>query len=307
VGDVVTICVPDEAARGYLDPLPDGVRVLVWNGTDDPPDGIADTEFLLGSYMGGPVAETVLAALPQLRVIQLLSAGVERWLPIVPTGVTLCNGRGVHGGGTAELAVTGILALVRQLPFFLGEQAASRWSPRATDDLDGKRLLVLGAGDIGHRVAAALEVFGAQTTYVGRSARDGVHGTDELRTLLPSADIVVVAIPETDETRGLVDTKFLAALPDEAIVANIARGSIVDTEALLGELRAERLYAFLDVTDPEPLPADHPLWTAPNLIITPHVGGGTHGWERRGYRLVRAQIERFVKDEPLENVVGVTY
>jgi phosphoglycerate dehydrogenase-like enzyme len=290
-----------------LEPLPDGVRLLVWDGKNEPPGGIDETEFLLGGYMGGPLAENVLAAMPRLRVIQLLSAGVERWLPLVPEGVTLCNGRGVHGGATAELAVTGILALVRRLPFFLDEQAARRWSQQATDDVDGKRLLVIGAGDIGRRVAAALEVFGAETTFVGRTARAGVHGTDELPDLLPAADIVLVAIPATEETRGLVDTKFLAALPDGAIVANIARGSIVDTDALLAELQAERLSAFLDVTDPEPLPDEHPLWRAPNLIITPHVGGGTHGWERRGYRLVREQLERYVNGAELENVVGDTY
>ena len=304
---MITACVPDQASRDQLEPLPDGVRVLVWDGKDDPPEGLADTQFLLGGYMGGPLAESVLAEMPRLEVIQLLSAGVERWLPLVPEGVTLCNGRGVHGGATAELAVTGILALVRQLPFFLGEQAAHRWSQQATDDLDGKRLLVVGAGDIGHRVAAALEVFGAKATFVARTARDGVHGTDELPDLLPGADIVLIAIPATDETRGLVDAKFLAALPDGAIVANIARGTIIDTDALLAELQAERISAFLDVTDPEPLPEDHPLWGAPNLIVTPHVGGGTHGWERRGYRLVREQLERFVKGEQLENIVGEAY
>jgi phosphoglycerate dehydrogenase-like enzyme len=304
---VITVCVPSPADRDALEPLPDGVRVLVWSGKDDPPDGIADTEFLLGGYMGGPVAESVLASLPRLRVIQLLSAGVERWLPLVPDGVTLCNGRGVHGAGTAELAVAGVLALVRRLPHFLGEQAASRWSPEATDDVDGKRLLILGAGDIARRVAAALEVFGAQTTFVGRTAREGVHGISELPELLPKADIVVVAVPETDATRGLVDADFLAALPDGAILVNIARGRIVHTDALIAELEAGRLSAFLDVTDPEPLPEDHPLWHVPNVIITPHVGGGTHGWERRGYRLVREQIERFAAGQPLENVVGDEY
>jgi phosphoglycerate dehydrogenase-like enzyme len=304
---VITVCVPDNAARDGIEPVPDGVRVLVWDGTGDPPEGIVETEFVLGGYMGGPLAESVLAELPKLRVIQLLSAGVERWLPLVPPGVTLCNGRGVHGGATAELAVGGILALVRRLPFFLGEQAAARWSPGATDDLDGKRLLVIGAGDIGRRVAAALGVFGAESTFVGRTARDGVRGIDELPGLLPTADIVVIAVPETDATRGLVDAKFLGALPDGAILANIARGSIVDTDDLLAELQAERLSAFLDVTDPEPLPAEHPLWHAPNVLITPHVGGGTHGWQRRGYRLLRAQIERYLKGEPLENVVGDAY
>jgi phosphoglycerate dehydrogenase-like enzyme len=257
--------------------------------------------------MGGPLAETVLAELPRLRVIQLLSAGVDRWLPLVPDGVTLCNGRGVHGGSTAELAVAGILSLVRRLPHFQAEQAAARWSQEATDDIDGKRLLVLGAGDIGRRVAAALEVFGATTTYVGRTARDGVHGIDELPELLPDADVVVLAIPLTDATQHLVDAAFLAALPDGAIVANIARGGILDTDALLAELTTGRVQAFLDVTDPEPLPSEHPLWHAANVVITPHVGGGTHGWQRRGYELVRQQIAHYVAGEPLHNVVGTDY
>jgi phosphoglycerate dehydrogenase-like enzyme len=304
---VITVCVPGRSARDGLAPLPDGVRVLVWDGTGEPPDAIGDTEFLLAPYMGGSPGAAQLAAMPRLRVVQLLSAGVERWLPLVPAGVTLCNGRGVHGGATAELAVAGILALVRELPHFLAEQAAGRWSQRATDDVDGKRLLVLGAGDIGHRVASALAVFGAQPSFVGRAARGGVHGVDELDRLLPEADIVVVAVPLTEETAGLVDARFLAALPDGAIVANVARGSIVHTDALLGELQAGRLRAFLDVTDPEPLPPDHPLWHAPNAVITPHVGGGTHGWERRGYRLVREQVERYRAGDPLDNVVGAAY
>lgn len=304
---MITVCVPDPADRDGIEPVPDGAQVLMWNGNGDPPEGIAETEFLLGSYLGGPLAETVLAALPRLSVIQLLSAGVDAWLPLVPDAVTLCNGRGVHGGSTAELAVAGILSLVRRLPHFLAEQSAARWSKEATDDIDGKRLLVIGAGDIARRVAAALEVFGATTTFVGRSARDGVRGMDELPGLLPEADIVVVAVPLTDATQRLVDADFLAALPDGAILANIARGGIVDTDALLAELAAERLHAFLDVTDPEPLPSEHPLWRAPNVVITPHIGGGTHGWQRRGYRLVREQIARYVAGEPLQNVVASDY
>lgn len=307
MGCVLTVCVPSESSREQIAPLPDGVRVLVWNGKDDAPEGIEQTRFLLGGYMAGPVAEPVLGAMPNLEVIQLLSAGVEQWLPLVPPGVTLCNGRGVHGPATAELAIAGILAVVRQLPMFLAEQAAARWTERRTEDLDGKRLLMLGAGDIGQHIAAALEVFGAVTTYVGRTARDGVHGVDELPALLTETDILAVAIPMTDRTRGLIDAKALAALPDGAIVANVARGPIIDTDALVAELRAGRLRAFLDVTDPEPLPEDHPLWHAGDVVITPHVGGGTTGWQRRGYRLVREQIERFVAGEPLVNVVGDSY
>lgn len=307
VSDLVTVCVPYEEAREALEPLADRVRVLLWDGSGEAPPGIEATRFLLGGYMSAGAAPELLARMPDLEVIQLLSAGVESWLGSVPDGVTLSNGRGVHGAATAELAVTGILATLRGLPGYLADQAARRWQPRDTEDLDGKRLLVLGAGDIGRHIAAASEVFGAVPTFVARTARDGVHGIDELAGLLPHADILAIAVPLTDATRGLVDARALAALPDGALVANVARGAIVDTDALLAELESRRLRAFLDVTDPEPLPGGHPLWGAPNVIITPHVGGGTRDWQRRGFRLLREQVTRFLDGVPLANVVGETY
>jgi len=302
-----TICLPDSDTAERLGELPDGMEVLIWAGKQEPPDGIERTEFLVADYMGSPVAGRALARMPALRVIQLLSAGVEPWLPLVPNGVTLCNGRGVHGGSTAELAVAGILSLLRRLPHFHDEQTAARWSPQQADDLDAKRVLILGAGDIGRRIAAAVTVFDAECSFVARTARDGVHAIDELPKLLPEHQIVVVALPHTAETHHLIDAPALALLPDGAMLVNIARGAIVDTDALVGHLTAGRLSAFLDVTDPEPLPADHPLWQAPNLIITPHVGGGTMGWQRRALRLVHEQLTRFAAGEPLVNVVGETY
>ncbi len=259
--------------------------------------------------MGGPLAEQALARMPNLRVIQLLSAGVEPWLPLVPPGVTLCNGRGVHGGSTAELAVGGLLSVLRELPRYHDDQAAHRWSPQPGDDLDGKRVLILGAGDIGRRIAAAVTVFDAQCTFVARTARDDVHGIDELDGLLPEHDIVVISLPHTSDTHHLVGARFLAALPDRAIVVNIARGAIVDQDALLGELQSRRLRAFLDVTDPGAVaggpsavgrararphpacrrwdvrlaPARVPPGPRADRAVRPRRGTG----ERRGYRLLR--------------------
>jgi phosphoglycerate dehydrogenase-like enzyme len=303
---VSTICVPDAAALDLLGELPAGVEAVIWDGTGEPPAGSDHVSFFVGGYMSAVSAEA-LAGLPALRVVQLLSAGVESWLDRVPDGVLLCNARGVHGGSTAELAVAGMLSVLRQLPRFVLAQRDHHWDRAFTDDLDGKRVLILGAGDIGRRVAAAVEVFDARPTFVARRVREGVHGLDELPGLLAEHDVVVVALPHTPETHGLVDAEFLAAMPDGTVLVNVARGQIVDTEALLGELTARRLHAFLDVTDPEPLPAGHPLWEAPNLVLTPHVGGGTSGWQRRAYRLVRAQITRFHRGEPLENVVTDGY
>ena len=304
---MTTICLPDAAAREPLGDLPAGVRALVWDGSGPPPAGIEDVGFLVARYSAAAMTAGALARLPALRVIQLLSAGVEAWLDRVPDGVLLYNARGVHGSSTAELAVAGMLSVLRQLPRFGQAQLAHEWVQTDTDGLAGKRVLILGAGDIGRRIAAAVEVFDARVTFVGRRIRDGVHGLAEVSGLLPQHDIVVVAIPHTPETHHVVDATFLAAMPDNALFVNIARGPIVDTDALLVELAARRLHAFLDVTEPEPLPAGHPLWDAPNLVLTPHVGGGTYGWERRAYRLVREQVIRWHDGEPLENLVTDGY
>jgi phosphoglycerate dehydrogenase-like enzyme len=300
---MTTICVPSEE-EAQLVGRRDGLEVLVWDGEGEPPAGVERIEFLVPNYPASKISDDALGRMGALRVVQLLSAGVEPWLGRVPAGAVLCSGRGVHGASTAELAVAGAVSLLRRLPEFAAHQAEHQWVKHRTDDFDGRRVLILGAGDIGTRVATALGAFGAEVTLVGRTARAGVAAIDELPGLLPDAQVVVLALPATPETHRLVDAKFLAALPDQAILVNVARGTVVDTAALLTELTARRLHAFLDVTDPEPLPSDHPLWSAPNLIITPHVGGGTLDWMRRGYRLVREQLQRYEAGEPLQNVVA---
>lgn len=290
-----------------IGPLPEGVGVVIWDGTTEPPDGVEHTEFAVARYpVRQPPAE-FLAAMPELRVVQLLSAGVEAWLSSVPEGVVLCAGRGIHGGSTAEIAVAGLLSVVRELPRFLDAQREHRWAPVTTEGLDDAAVLVLGAGDIGRRVAAALAAFGANITCVARRERDGVRSLNDVPRLLPDQDAVIIALPLTPETSGLVDAAFLARMRDGAVLVNVARGPIVDTEALLAEATSGRLRAFLDVVDPEPLPEDHPLWSAPGVLITPHVGGGTQGWQRRAYALVRDQILRFLGDRPLRNVVSAGY
>ncbi|SHF63861.1 Phosphoglycerate dehydrogenase [Jatrophihabitans endophyticus] len=279
------------------------VDIVVWDGTGTAPDGAERIELFVGRYNAPPPAREALAELPVLRVVQLVSAGVEPWLPVVPDGVALCNGRGVHGSSTAELAVAGLLSLLRELPAQLDAQRDRRWERREARGLAGRRVLVLGAGDIGRRIGGVAELLDAEVTYVARTAREGVHALAELPDLLPRQQVVVVALPLTAETERLVDAAFLAALPDGAVLVNISRGRHVDTDALVAELRAERLSAFLDVTDPEPLPAGHPLWDAPGLLLTPHLGGGTSGWEQRAYRLVAEQVRRLA-DGGVESLVN---
>jgi phosphoglycerate dehydrogenase-like enzyme len=244
-----------------------------------------------------------LEALPRLRLVQLLSAGAENFVGRLPDGVVLCNARGAHTPATAEWAVTTTLAAQRGIPFFVREQDAGRWSFTTHRSLTGARVLVIGAGDIGRRIGRMLAGFDVDLTYVARTAREGVRPTADLPELLPHADVVILVVPVTEETRGMVDAQFLAAMPDGALLVNAARGVVVDTDALVAELASGRLRAALDVTDPEPLPAGHPLWTAPGLLLTPHVGGEVPETGERSTATVVDQLGRILAGEPLVNVV----
>jgi phosphoglycerate dehydrogenase-like enzyme len=252
---------------------------------------------------GGALPDGLFEALPRLRLVQLTSAGAERFVGRLPEGVVLCNARGAHTPATAEWVLAATLAAQRGLPDLVRAQDAHRWEPGTRRSLVGARVLVVGAGDIGRTVARMLAGFDAEVTFVARTARDGVHSTDELPQLLPSADVVVLLVPVTPETTGLVDAAFLAAMPDGALLVNAARGVVVDTDALLAELARGRLRAALDVTEPEPLPEDHPLWSAPGLLLTPHVGGAVPQTAERAAAAVVAQVRRVLAGEELANVV----
>jgi phosphoglycerate dehydrogenase-like enzyme len=302
---MITICLPDRAAVRLASPLPHEIEVLTWDGSEPAPAGIERVEFWVSS--SGPDHKTMIAAMPRLKVVQALSAGVDRLIALIPDGVTLCDGRGIHGGATAEWVLTVILASLRQVPGFIRAQDREEWTQHVTDELQGKQVLIIGAGDLGEQTARRLRAFDVELTMVARRAREGVRGVDELPTLLPAADAVVLVIPMTDETRHMVDREFLARMRDGALLVNAARGPVVVTEDLLAELESGRIHAALDVTDPEPLPAGHPLWSAPNLLLTPHVGGAVPGFPGRAYALVRAQVIRYAAGEPLINVVEGDY
>ena len=304
---MTVVCVPDDHAIELLGTVPEGVRVIAWDGDGAKPEGLEDTEFWVPQVEDAAELEAKFAAMPLLRVVQLTSAGVEDVLDHVPDGVTLCDARGVHGSAVAELVLSLILASLRRLPHFLDAQRHSHWDLVEADDLRDKTVLIVGAGDLGEQTARRLRAFDATPVLVAHSAREGVHATDELPDLLPDADVVVLTLPLTPKTAGLVDADFLARMPDGALLVNAARGRIVDTEALLAELTSGRLHAGLDVVDPEPLPADHALWSAPNLIITPHAAGHVTQAGPRAFALVGEQVRRFVAGEKLENVVEGDY
>ena len=265
---------------------------------------LADVGFFVPRYMG-PVSDMELTrSMPNLQVIQLLSAGFESALPFVRPGVTLCNAAGVHDASTAELAVGLIIASLRHIDDFARAMPLGEWRYDRHAALADKRVVIVGAGGVAKAIARRLEPFETDVLLVGRTARPGVHGRDELFTLLPTADVIVLAVPLDEQTRGLVDATFLRQVPDGALVVNMARGPVVVTDDLVVEVASGRLRAAMDVTDPEPLPPDHPLWRLPGVLISPHVGGNTSAFLPRARRLVATQLAAWQAGEPLENVVA---
>lgn len=288
-------------------PVPDGVELDVWD-VEEPyarPDDVAIA--FLPFYFGGRHRWQYVHDLPNLRLLQLPSAGYEHAVPHVPEHAQLANGRGIHDDETAELAVGLALTSLRELGAFQADRANGIWDVRTTRSLADRRVTVVGYGAIGSAIATRFEAFRTDVTVVARTAReqDGrrVRAFGDLPALAPETDVLVLITPLTDETEHLVGEDLLAALPDGSLVVNVSRGKVVDTDALVAELRSERLFAALDVTDPEPLPVGHPLWTTPNTVLTPHVGGNTDLSVPRSLELVRRQVAALVEGRPFENVI----
>jgi phosphoglycerate dehydrogenase-like enzyme len=298
----VIVLVPDKEGIAALSRA-EAVRPVLYDPAAPLPDEAAEAEALVVPMDFEERLAAAIRELPRLRLVQTLKAGVEAWQPHLPEWIALSNARGAHGGATAEWAAAALLAIVREFPRFAASQAAHAWLPGTTETLEGKRVLILGAGDLGTNLRRRLEPFCASVTMAARTARDGVHGMAEIPDLLGAHDAVVVMVPSNDETRHLVNLGFLARMPDDAILVNAARGPIVDTEALLAELRSGRLRAALDVTDPEPLPPDHPLWDAPGVLITPHVGGNTTGYADRMWAVAASQITAYAAGMRPSNLV----
>jgi phosphoglycerate dehydrogenase-like enzyme len=215
--------------------------------------------------------------------------------------------RGAHGGSTAEWALATLLAVYRELIPFERERVTRTWARRPTETLLDKKVLVIGAGDLGGQLKRRLDACDAHTTLVGVRARDGVHGIDEVPDLLGTHDAVVLVVPLTPATTGMVDAAFLSRMRDGAVLVNAARGKVVDTDALVAELESGRLRAALDVTEPEPPPADHPLWTAPHLLLTPHVAASVEGYQARAYAIAAEEIARYAAGERPHNLVQGDY
>lgn len=294
--------------HSLFDPLPDGVSLVT--------EPEADVELAVIGIDQQSRLSSLIPALTSLRVIQSLNSGVDWLLPTLPATVEVYNASGVHDAAVAEWIVAVLLSMRRRLPDLREAQQRGEWIANTNDPttngappigpidtLEGGNVLIVGFGSIGRALATRLSPFGIRVQGVARRARPDALTLDALPDLLPSADAVVLLVPLSEATERLVDSNFLARMKPGAILINAARGRLVDTEALIQALHQGNLYAALDVTDPEPLPSGHPLWQAPNLLITPHVAGAVASWKARAYRFTREQLLRYVNGQPLLNRV----
>lgn len=302
----VVVSIPDREWLELIGEM-DGVELVHWDLKEPPPRD--DVEVVVPPYMASPRRLERLTELPHLRAVQLVTAGYEHALEYLPEGVQLANGAGIHDTSTAELALALTLAAQRGLPDFVRAQERGEWYHAAgLPSLADRRVTLVGYGSVGRAIVSRLLAFETTVRAVASSARAGddlvdrVFGIDELPDLLPDTEVLVLITPLTDSTRGLVDAEVLAALPDGALVVNVARGPVVDTDALLAECRSGRLRAALDVTDPEPLPQDHPLWTCPGVLISPHVGGASSAFVPRAVAFLRTELAGYASGDGLSHV-----
>jgi phosphoglycerate dehydrogenase-like enzyme len=283
--------------------VPPGLRLL--SPSTAPLDGenLGEITFFVPPYMGGRKALLPILRMPNLQVVQLPYAGYESALEFARPGLTICNASGVHDDSTAELAVGLTIASLRGFPEFARNQVRGAWVRSFHKSLSDCRVGIVGFGSVGQRIKENLSGFAVEVIPFTRSGANDSRRMSELDAELPHLDVVILAMPLNDESRGLFDAKRLALMKDGALLVNVARGQIVVTDALVGELNSGRILAALDVTDPEPLPDGHPLWKAKGLLISPHVGGDSTAFEPRFRKLLQEQFQRLAEGEKLTNIV----
>lgn len=318
---------------GYPAALPAELLKLFPAGIDlIPIPTVPETEITVDFWIPPPAPIPGQKVWPWLRgvsVAQSMMAGTEWLTTLVGPEVTVCNAQGAHNISTAEWTVSAVLAMLKYFPLYRDLQLAADWRGRSQaskdyaaihddhqpqypavlqEELHGKRVLIVGYGDIGKTIEQLLTPFGVEITRLARTARtspDGkvIHAIADLDRLLPEAEIVILILPLTPESQGLIGPTQFAAMRQGTLLVNAARGPIVQTDALVEALRSGHIRAALDVTDPEPLPSDHPLWKCPNLFLTPHVAGSTPQFSPRAVQIAADQVGRILAGEPLIYVV----
>ena len=284
--------------------IPESLEALPIRGAFPEPEILASIQFYVPPYMAGARALEPISQMSSLEVIQSPNAGVDDLLEILPSGVTLCNAQGVHDASTAELAIGLAISARRGFATFMANQVKGEWIHERRSALADSRVGIVGMGSIGSLIARQLEVFNVEVIGFSRSGSNSTKTMAEFDQLLPTLDVLILILPLTSQSHHLMNRVRIDAMKPGATLVNVARGGIVDTEALVDALNRGHITAGIDVTDPEPLPQGHPLWSAPNIIITPHVGGDSTAFNPRVRALIESQLKRFATGQPLENIVA---
>ena len=283
--------------------LPAGMTHLETDGFVPSASQFDAIEFYVPSYMGGLKTIEIIPKMKNLKVVHYNQAGYEDILPHIPQGVSLCNGTGIHDVSTSELAIGLAIACRRGFAEFMDNQKQGIWKRTTKPALADSHVGIIGYGHIGKRIGSLLEMFETKVTAFTRSGSDGSIKIAEFDAYLPKLDVIILILPLTAESKNFMNAERIKKMKDGATLVNVARGAIVDTDALVAELHTGRITAGLDVTDPEPLPEGHPLWSAPNVIISPHVGGDSGAFQPRARAMVSQQLQLLSENKPLLNQI----
>jgi phosphoglycerate dehydrogenase-like enzyme len=283
--------------------IPQGMTHLETDGFIPSESQLDEVEFYCPSYMGGIKTLEIIPKMKNIKTVHYSQAGYEDILKHIPEGVVLCNASGLHDVSTSELAIGLTIASRRGFAEFMDNQRKGIWHRTRKPALADSHVGIVGYGHIGKRIASLLEMFETKVTAFTRSGNDGAHKITEFDEFLPQLDVIILILPLTKESQNFINADRLKRMKDGATLINVARGAIVDTDALVAELHTGRITAGLDVTDPEPLPSGHPLWSAPNLIISPHVGGDSGAFDPRARKMVEEQLLRLSENRALLNQI----
>lgn len=271
---------------------PAGFRIVNDDLATAPQSFLDSIEIFVPEYMGTSANVAPISTMGNVSFVQIPMAGFDAAIPFMRPGMKLSNARGVHNDSTAELAVALTLASLRGFPQFMRNQSESKWAHTREPSMSDKTVGIIGYGSIGKSLERLLSNFPVNIKRFAQTSRDNVISIEDLDIHLPELDVVILLVPLSETSRHMFNAERFANMKDGALLVNVARGPVVDTDALLLALRSGKIKAALDVTDPEPLPKEHPLWKEANCLIVPHVGGDSSAFEPRIKGLVEQQLQR---------------
>lgn len=289
-------------------PLPEGLETAIWDFDSDPVGAsLEDVQIAVFPYMANFSQLAAVTKAPNLKLVQTQTTGFDGIRELVGPKVSVATAHGVHAASTAELAIGLAIASLRGIGESVRDQGNALWNPRRWPGLADRKVAIVGVGGIGEEIRKRLDPFEVELSRFGTRARTDEHGEifaiDELESRAKDIEVLILIVPHNESTHHLVDARLLAALPNDAVVVNVARGPVVDTDALVAELASGRLRCASDVFDPEPLPADHPIWQLPNALIVPHNGGNTEAFLPRMTALLKRQVVAWAENRDSENLV----